>query len=266
MNPESSESPGKPTLSAESFQRLLAAAYLLQGENDRAQVQSMITERSKTFAAGAIVQKRTPRLAVPPQSVSAEAIVSRARAVLQAPRNAAGPVASDIIFPDSETRVRRDIAGRSPRYSAKRKPVLSGRAPQAIKTLVSRATLWRGVDALAISAVFLAIVGVSIHGLWASRGSMPSGVLSAQEARSTAGGLPSSQHPAEQVSRPSIEQTEANVIAEDTVIRYPVRAVSAAKKPRNTGILAADAVVHYGSDVKMWSGNPKRTGLEGLGR
>lgn len=277
MDQEASESSSKPVLNVKTFQRLLAAAYLLQVHSDRthhdqAQLEPTVAERTGAFAAGAIVQSRTqsrtqrrpPHLSEAEQSAPVITNILPTSGIVEAQPAAclvvADRISLDLVSVDPAVLARSEVPGQSLRYAGRRIWSVRHMAPQ------SKATLWRAVDALAISAVFLAIVGVSIHGLWASRGSMPSGVLSAQEARSTAGGLPSSQHPAEQVSRPSLEQTEANVIAEDTVIRYPVRAVSAAKKPRNTGILAADAVVHYGSDVKMWSGNPKRTGLEGLGR
>jgi hypothetical protein len=48
----------KPALNAESFQRLLAAAYILQSHNDPAAFPGFVPEK-KPFVAGAIIQKRT---------------------------------------------------------------------------------------------------------------------------------------------------------------------------------------------------------------
>ena len=56
----------KPVLDQESFQQLLAAAYLLQLHNDRLlsirPIQPVGASPASSFAAGAIVQKRTPSL------------------------------------------------------------------------------------------------------------------------------------------------------------------------------------------------------------
>jgi len=285
MNQEGSESSGKPVLNAESFQRLLAAAYLLQvhrdrAHNERAQLQPTVAERTSAFAAGAMVQKRTqgrtPRFSVAPQSSPAMTNIS-ASEMVEGQHTAAYPVVADRISAhrtsvDHDILARSEAPGRWPRYRGRRMSSLGGMAPRGSNTFVSSAMWWRGVDALAISAVFLAIVGVSIHGLWASRGPVPlsSGILFFQAAKPVAEALASSQHPAPQASRQSLEQMEADVVAEDTVIRYPTRVVSVARKPRNAGTLAADIVVRYGSDVKMWSGSSKRmemrAGIDALTR
>lgn len=283
MNQEGSESSGKPVLNAESFQRLLAAAYLLQAHRDHtddecAQLQPTVADRARAFAAGAIVQRRTPRRNYfPVAQPSAPAMTSiSANEIVEAQHTAADPVVVDRISAH-RTAVNHDllapieVLGQSPR-SGGRMPLLGGMASRGINTLVSSAMWWKAVDALAISAVFLAIVAVSIHGLWASRGPMPlsSGMVSFQAAKPAAEALAASQPPAPQASRQSLEQIEADVIAKDTVIRYPTRAVSGERKPRNAGTLAADIVVHYGSDVKMWSGGSKRmeirAGIDGLSR
>lgn len=278
MNQESNESSGRPVLNAESFQRLLAAAYLLQvhsdhTHNDRAKLQPTVAERTRAFAAGAIVQsrtqRRTPHLSAAQQSAPVMTSISPTSQIVEA-QHAACLVVADRISVDHAVLARSEVPEQSPRYAGRRTRLAGHMAPQ------SKATLWRGVDALAISAVFLAIVGVSIHGLWASRGPVPpsSGMLSSQAARPVAEALTSSQHPAPQASRQSLEQIEADVVAEDTVIRYPAHVVSpasqAARKPRNAGTLAADIVVRYGSDAKMWSGSSKRmemkAGIDGLRR
>jgi hypothetical protein len=281
MNQEGSESSGKPVLNAEGFQRLLAAAYLLQvyhdGAHDEcAQLQPTVAERTRAFAAGAIVQRRTPRLSVAPQSSRAMANISASQ-IVEAQHTAADPLVADRISAhgtsvDHDLLAPIEVPGQMPRYTGRRMPLLGGMASRGINTLVSSAMWWRAVDAVAISAVFLAIVGVSIHGLWASRGSMPlpSGMLSFQAAKPGAEALASSQPLAPQALRQSLEQIEADVVAKDTVIRHQTRAVSGARKPRNAGTLAADIVVRYGSDVKMWSGSSKRmemrAGIDGLTR
>ena len=264
MNQEVSESSSKPVLSAESFQQLLAAAYLLQADSDRthherAHLQPTVAERTRAFAAGAIVQRRTqrrtPHLSVAQQSAPVVTNISPTSQILDARHAAyfvvADGISVDLVSVDHAVLGRSEGPGQLHRYAGRRIPSVRHMAPQ------SKATLWRAVDALAISAVFLAIVGVSIHGLWASRAPVPlsSAMLSFQVARPSAEVLASSQHPAAQASGQSLEPIETDVVAEDTVIRYPARVVSparAAKKQENASALAADVVVRYGSDVKMW--------------
>lgn len=251
MNQESRESQAKPVLNAKDFQCLLAAAYLLQTHSERGHdnavlAQPTVAERTKAFAAGGIVQRRTPRL-------SAKLQVT--------PSTAEIPVASQI--------VEEKPAGR-------RMLLVGHRALPPIGAFVSRALSWRGIEALAVSAIFLALVGVSIHGLWGSRRpvALASEVSPPQDSARTpkpaAEALASTPQPVPPFSRQAHDGEDADIVAEDTVVRYPTRAVDLsaqeARKPRNAGMLAADTVVHYGSDVKMWSGNPRRGGLQSLGR
>jgi len=66
MNYEIQKGYSKPTLDAESFQRLLGAAYILQSRSDRPPGQPIIVADTNTFAASAIVQKRTPSIRLSP--------------------------------------------------------------------------------------------------------------------------------------------------------------------------------------------------------
>jgi len=71
VNQETEKAQSKPVLNAESFQRLLSAACILQMHNDRERsVQPVGSGRTSSFAAAAIVQKRSPsvRLVPPVQS------------------------------------------------------------------------------------------------------------------------------------------------------------------------------------------------------
>ena len=73
MNQETEKAQGKPVLNAESFQRLLSAACILQVHNDRQRsVQPVGSGRTSFFAATAIVQKRSPSVrSVPPVEFAA---------------------------------------------------------------------------------------------------------------------------------------------------------------------------------------------------
>jgi len=55
----------KPVLDPESFQRLLAAAFILQGQNDPCPANPISGGHTRTFAIQRIVQKRTPSLRKP---------------------------------------------------------------------------------------------------------------------------------------------------------------------------------------------------------
>jgi hypothetical protein len=153
---------------------------------------------------------------------------------------------------------------------------------------------WRTVEALAIAIVFCVMMGVSIHrpSALAGRTSLPllEQQNASQPARPMAKVSASSQQTAVMLnSRQLPDGGEADIVAPDVVIRYQKRAVNfpghvaktltshsvqaqllppknTTSKPgvRNADVLAADTVVQYGPDVKMWSGNPKRVGLDRL--
>ena len=256
MNQEAKTAQDKPVLNAESFQRLLAAAYMLQLHNDRRpSVQPIGAVHTSAFAAGAIVQQRTPSVIRGPQ--------------LQADQPGAVPFVS-------------------PNNSDK----FTGRTDQAWRAVEALAIaivfcMMTGVSIHRLSAR-------SGHTSLASRmleqrnASHPSGPMPRL--------LASSQQPVvTRTSRQSPNGAEADTVAQDVVIRYQKHAVNlrgqAAKKltsspvqaqlllPRNTtskpggrltfgpdaDMLAADTVVQYGADATMWLGKPKRAGLDRLG-
>jgi hypothetical protein len=130
---------------------------------------------------------------------------------------------------------------------------------------------WRAVEALAIAIVFFMIMGLSIHGLSAvpGRTSMTSGTLDGQNdlqlARPTEEALASSQPVVTRNPRQSPGGREADIVAEDIVIRHQKRAVELPGNSslgltfgRDADIFVADTVVQYGYDVKVWSKKPER--------
>ena len=70
---ETDKAHGMPVLNAETFERLLAAACVLQLHNDRrSSVQPIGAPPASAFAAGAIVQPRTPSLMIREPQVQAD--------------------------------------------------------------------------------------------------------------------------------------------------------------------------------------------------
>jgi hypothetical protein len=64
VNQEGGRAEDRPILDEEGFQRLLAAAYILQPHNDHVATKSLAAVPKRPFAAGKIIQKRTPSLLV----------------------------------------------------------------------------------------------------------------------------------------------------------------------------------------------------------
>jgi hypothetical protein len=137
---------------------------------------------------------------------------------------------------------------------------------------------WRTIEPLAIAIVFCMMMGLSIHRLSIvpGRTSLASEMLKEQNdfqpARPTEKVLASSQPVMARNSRQSPSGGGADIVAEDIVIRHQNRAINLLGKPgvrltfgRDAGIFAADTVVQYGSDVKMWSRKPERATLNRLG-
>ena len=131
---------------------------------------------------------------------------------------------------------------------------------------------WRTVEALAIAIVFCMMMGLSIHRLSAvpSRITLASGMLDEQNERPrpTEKVTASSQPVVGQNSRPPSRGGEADIVAEDIVIRHQKRLVNLPGKSGARLIFgqdaAANSVVQYGSDVKMWSRKPERANLNHL--
>ncbi len=315
--------PGPPVLDAETFQRLLAAAHILQERNDRRQIVKMgslglsdgaIARRPSVqpigaghinpFKAGAIVQKRTPSVLLRKpqlQAVQPDAVPFRSPSNsdkfsvrTDQPRVPALPEMAPVI---TEVFIAKEIA-KEHLPPGRPVPPVKPKVPRRMNILLKGPIYWRMVEALAIATVFCMMVGVSIHRLSAfpGRASLPSEQRSAsQPATPTAKVLASSQQPVgTRNSRQSPEGGEADIVAEDFVIRYRNLAVNlpgqAAKEPtsglaknrllppknmtskpgvrlavgRDADMVAA-RVVQYGADVTMWSGNPKRARLDRFG-
>jgi hypothetical protein len=239
----------KPVLSAESFHRLLAAAYLLQVEKDRPVLQLMEAGHTNPFRAGAIVQKRTLSLLVGQPGL----LASRSALPLTSPS-------------DSDT-----SAGRiyPPHVSA-------ATLPHATKIFASRAMFFRAVEALAIATIFFAVIGVSIRRPLLANPDGSSMLAEMPEQQSSSlPPMPISKLLATgqgatvtASSRQLPHVAEPDTVAEDAVVHYLKQALDlpglAAKKP---AMLASERVVRYGPDVTVWSGNlTQRDGIDRLRR
>ena len=268
----------KPVLNAESFQRLLAAAFILQSHNDRRRsFQPIGASHPDPFPAGAVVQERPASVMIRERHLQAD---------------------QPDTVPGYEIATKHPLPGRL--------PTIEPAVPRGINILSMQAMSWRTVDALAVAIVFCVMMGLSIHRLSALPGdlSLSSRVLEqpdvSQPARLTPRISASDRHAlVRQDSRQSRVDGEGNIVAEDIVVHYQNRAVSldgpAAHKPisrtlqgqllspRNTtsiprvlslleggaGTLTADTVVQYGSDVTMWLKAPiprVRSSLGGTAR
>ncbi len=244
MNHATDKVQGKPVLNAEIFQRLLAAAYLLQEHNDRrpsVRHQMLGANQPSSFSAGKIIQKRTP------------AVMIRDRQLKTGQPDA---IAGN------------QTANERP-YLARLVPFVRSAVPHRMTVLLRKPIYWRTVETVAIAIVFCMMMGLSILRLSAvpDRTSLASGVLEKQDnfqpARVAERILALSQAVAPLNSRESPRGDETGIVAEDIVIRHQKRAVDVLGRPglrltsgRDTGIFAADTVVEYGSDVTMWSRKP----------
>jgi hypothetical protein len=286
VDQETKKAQEKPVLSAESFQRLLAAAYLLQVDKDRPVLQPIEAGHTNLFRAGAIVQKRTPSLLAGQPRV----LASRSSApfhsssdsdkgaeicpphVSTAPRLATEVTGVSLGKPMSEGQ--RAAQFRS--YSGWLMPLVEPTVLHATKIFAGRVMFFRGVEALAIAAIFFAVIGVSIHrSLSANPGStsmlaeMPGQQSSPLPAMPVSKLLASGQEATVTLSfRQLPHAAEADTVAEDAVVHYLKQALDlpgqSANKP---AMLASEKVVQYGPDVTVWSGNlTQRDGLDHLGR
>jgi hypothetical protein len=250
VNQEANKAQDKPVLNSHSFQRLLAAAYMLQVHNDRQTsirpVQHVDTRLASCLAAEIVVQKQNPAVMIRERKLQADPPDdARGNEMPKQHPYPAGPVGI----------VRLTIAHR-------------------MNVWLRRPMSWRTVEALAIAIVFFMIMGLSIHGLSAvpGRTSMTSGTLDGQNdlqlARPTEKVLASSQPVVTRNPRQSPGGREGDIVAEDIVIRHQKRAVELPGNPslgltfgRDADIFVADTVVQYGYDVKVWSKKPERATL-----
>jgi hypothetical protein len=278
VNQETEKAQEKPVLSAESFQRLLQAAYFLQVDKDRTVLQPMGAGHTNPLTAGAIVQKRTPSLLArqpsPLESRSASPLTSPRdfNKFVVAPRLATEVTGVSIANAITEGKragqvVLRGSAGarQSRNYSGRLMPLFGPIVPHVMNIFTSRVMFLRTVEALAIAMIFFAVIGVSIRPpllTLPSRTSqeMPEQQSSSPFAMPRARLLASSQRPiVTQGSGQAPALGEADIVAEDVVVRYPKHALSlpgqAEKKP---AMLAAETVIQYGPDVSVWAGDPTR--------
>ena len=257
MNQEAKTAQDKPVLNAESFQRLLAAAYMLQLHNDRRpSVQPIGAVHTSTFAAGAIVQQRTPSVMI------------------------RGP------------QLQADQPGAVPFVSLNNSDKFTGRTDQTWRAVEALAIaiifcMMTGVSIHRLSARsgHTSLASTMLEQRNASHPSGPMPKL-----------LASSQQPVVREPLANRLMAPKPILsAQDVVIRYQKHAVNlpgqAAKKPtsspvqaqllpprsttsnpggrlafgRDADMLAADTVVQYGADATMWMGKPKRAGLDRLG-
>lgn len=244
----------RPVLNSEGFHRLLAAAYLLQVQNDRQRsvesAQPVVADRPISFRAGAITQNRTQSLA-------------KTRDLQP------GAVQPDDVHD-------KRIAREDP-YPAR-----------LVRFGTVRRAIWRTIEALTIAIAFGLMMGSSIHRLSAlpDRTLPASGMLPQQNAsalaRPTKKVLAWSQR---SVSRQLPGKGGADVVAADILVFHQERALNlpgqAAKEPtsippdaqllfpknatpkRGTRLtvgreadMPAGSALQYGSDVKMWKRKP----------
>jgi hypothetical protein len=244
VNQEADTARHKPVLNQQDFQRLLAAAYLLQVHHDHQPsvwaVQRLGVGHASSFSVGKIVQRRTPSVMIRDRHLQA---------------------GQPDAIPGNETST-------EPRIRLGWYPSMET-VPHRMNALLRRPTSWRTVEPLAIAIVFCMMMALSIHRLSAvpSRTSLASGMLeeqnNVQPARAAEQILALSQPVVTRNSRQLPNGNDTDIVAENVVIHHQKRAVNVPGKSsvwvnfsRDAGIFEADTVVRYGSDVKMWSKKP----------
>jgi hypothetical protein len=145
-----------------------------------------------------------------------------------------------------------------------------------MNVLLSRPLLWRTVDALAIAIVFCMMMGLSIYRLSAvpRLTSLASGMLKEQSGfqptKPTDKALASSRAVVAPKSRQSPVGGDADIVAENIVIRHRTLGVNVLGRPgarlTSGGEADVDTVVEYGPDVTMWSRKSERATPNRLGR
>ena len=257
MNHATDKAQHAPVLNPESFQRLLAAAYLLQEHIDRRpsiRAPLLGTSQASSFLAEKIIQKRTP------------AVMIRDR-IRDRQLEAGQP---DAIAGNQTARERSYLAGLV--------PFVRSAVPLRMTVLLRKPIYWRTVETVAIAIVFCLMTGLSILRLSAvpDRTFLASEALEKQDnlqpMRAAEAISELSQTVAPLNSHESPRGDETGMVAEDIVIRHQKGAVNVPGKPglrltsgRDTNIFSADTVVQYGSDVTMWLRKPERTTLNRRG-
>ena len=294
MNREANKVQDRPVLNLESFERLLMAAYLLQGHNDgRPSVHPIGAGSPSSFAAGVIVQKRTPSMIIreslpqvcPPVALSFE-FSSNSDKFTSSDQPRRVTTSPEMTSVAPKIPIAHGVEHLLPASLA---PVVEARIRHRMNILLTVPISWKMIETLSIAIVFCMMTGMSIHRLSAfpSRSSVSWRQRNtSQSANTPAKALGPSQPIAMKNSGLSSARGGADIVAEDFVIRYQKRAgsypgraatKSAGSMPlplfspgakmsrlsdrlslgRVSEMLPADSVVRYGADVTTWLG-PRR--------
>jgi hypothetical protein len=288
VNPESNEATDKPVLNVESFQRLLAAAYLLQGCSDQTSEQPVSAGRTNPCIAESMVQRQSlsllfqePRL----QAGKGDVVCSTSPDTIDHPR---GPQLSEMVPAVPEVPVGSEAAKKG-LQSGSLAPRTGPTALQRMNRLLRRPTSWRAVEAFAIAIVFCSMMIASIHRLAAFPDRLSLSQEKPEKRNAFDPTFTAKARPIVKDSRQSANGDEGDLIAKDIVIRYEFvdyrgqaankpRAVQApplpekkmSAKPRvrlpsspDADMLVASKVIQYGDDVTTWSASrTKRTAVD----
>jgi hypothetical protein len=235
----------KPVLSADGFQRLLAAAFILQTQNDPHLLMPRHGGYHRTVAVEAVVQKRTPSLRIEEPQLQ----LAYPNGVLVSSVNGSGDQSSISasqelveILPSiahERTRARRAALGLAT-LGEDFVTKLSGFHVAGLISLIDarKVVRWRTVEALAIATVFGMLMGASMHRVSRARDrlSLPTEVAEPQTADRTATAaaeiLALSGPPIVRLtSHQSTPGHEADMVAKDVVIRYQNRASDLRQPP-----------------------------------
>ena len=248
MNQETEKAQSKPVLNAESFQRLLSAAYILQVRNDRQRsLQPIGSGRTSLFAAAAIVQKRSPSVRlVPPVE---DTVSPRTNILLGRPmfwRTVETLAIAMIVCMIVGLAIHRlsALPGRTSLFSET--PELRNVSQSARSTARVLASSQQPVMTRNYRQSSVGGEGDSVAEDIVIRYREAAANLSGQAAKKVTSGLVRKQP----------------LPPKNTTPRLGVRVTFS----RGADMFAADTVVQYGDDVTMWSGNIKRAELDRLGR
>jgi hypothetical protein len=239
----------KPVLNAESFQRLLAAAYLLQAQKESPPVPSTGRGRTIPFDAAATVLKWPPSMPArePHGFPHLDLMLSHLGPRTISTNLPEGSVS--LVHPratPTETSIASEMTD-AQQASAGPAVVAARAVPKESRRHSGGLLFWRTVDAIAIATIFVALVGASIHRL---------------SAAADPASLPAETPEQRGVSQPSDPTAKVPPSSQPSVmVQDSDQSLDSADAD-----IVADTVVQYGADVTMWSGNLHKAGLDRLGR
>lgn len=207
MKQDIEKAQGKLVLSEQDFQRLLSAAFTLQAQNDSLRlVLANAASQKSDFAAGAVIQKRTPSLSLLRNQKPELQLVRPGRSLVSSVKKNASQAGIS---------TRRRIAAAAPFLAREKERVLAG------MIYAGGLLRWRTAEALAVAAVFTMVVSASIRHVSHFRaGGAPQ---AAQQDTTTKKDLAlSGQAGARLKSQSAIR--DGDFVAKDVVIRYYKRA------------------------------------------